>query len=273
MRLNRFAAVAAVALVAVPSALWAAPVTYTDAHGEQVGSTNKARDIWSASIDDDGSNFIITINLDPGATLGTVTFDYGIGITAGPGANGDTSANATTHGNPYQRALSIDSSLGGMTDWIGLFPAGGAGTAASPWTSYGFNDYTWSSTTGAWTKVNTVSSGQPMVTQGGNAGLSSITVTVPLSNFANLDLSAGKTIYFDIYSTGTSAGQTAYDSLVDTLPTNSSNSSTAQFNGLTLDSYTMQGAAAVLPEPLASTVALPGLAVLCRPSRRRAARR
>lgn len=251
---------AAVTMLAAPAL--AAPITYTDTHGDQVGSTNKARDIWSATIDNDASNFIITINLDPGATLGTVNFNYGVGITTGPGANGDLSTNPATHGNPYNRALSIDSSLGGMTDWIGMFPAGGSGTVTSPFTSYGFNDYTWSSATGLWTKINTVASGQPMATQAGQTGLSSITVTVPFANFANLDLSVGQTVKFDIYSTGTAAGQTAYDSLAFSDPTNGSNSATLQYNGLTLLSYTIQ---TPVPEP----TALAGLTPLLLTLRRR----
>ncbi len=56
------------------SGLRAAPMLFTDTHGDQVGSTNKARDIWSVTVDNDASNLIITINLDPGATLGTVSF-------------------------------------------------------------------------------------------------------------------------------------------------------------------------------------------------------
>jgi len=66
-------------------------------------------------------------------------------------------ANATTHGNPYGRAISIDSSLGGMTDWIGIFGAGGSGSGTSPYTSFGFNDYVFGTPTstspaGKWTE-------------------------------------------------------------------------------------------------------------------------
>ena len=241
---------------------------YTDTAGDQVGSTNPARDIRSATITNDATNFYITINLNPAATLGTVSFDYGIGITTGsPTAGGDTSANATTHGNPYARTISIDSSLGGMMDWIGLFPAGGAGTVASPWTSYGFNDYVFgtpgsSEPANVWTKIETVSGGQPMATQNSQTGLSSITVTVPLADFiSNLNLVPGATIDFDIYSTGTSAGQTAYDSLADSAPTNATNSATTQYNGTVLDSYTLQ-----VPEP--ATLGLLGVGSLVLMKRR-----
>jgi hypothetical protein len=229
------------------SGLNAAVITYTDTQGDQVGSTNKARDIWSVTVTNDASNLIVTINLDPGATLGTVSFDYGIGITTGPGANGDLGTDATNHGNPYKRTISIASSQGGMTDWIGLFPAGGAGTVASPWTSYGFNDYVWNGTTSSWgTAVDTVSTGQPMATQNSQTGLSSITLTVPMADFSNLGLQPGSTFLFDVYSTGTSAGQTAYDSLADPSATNATNSATTQYDGSLFESYTVQA----VPEPM-----------------------
>ncbi len=145
-----------------------------------------------------------------------------------------------------------------MTDFIGVFGAGGAGSVASPYTSYGFNDFVFgtpNSTTpaGVWTKINTVASGEPISIQSGGTTPSSIALTVPLSDFAaNLALTPGTTIEFDIDSTGTSAGQTAYDSLVDQSPIQSGTfSSTAQFNETVLTQYT------VTPEP--STLALAGL--------------
>jgi len=253
----------AVVLGAMGTRAQAAPVLYTDTQADQVGSTNKARDIWSVTMNNDATNLIITINLDPGATLGTVSFDYGIGITTGAGAGGDLSTNATTHGNPYQRTISIASSLGGMTDWIGLFPAGGAGTAANPWTSYGFNDYVWNGTTWG-TAVHTVGSGQPMATQNAQTGLSSITAVVPMADLANLNLQLGSTFLFDVYSTGTGAGQTAYDSLADASATNATNSATTQYDGTTLLTYTVQ----VVPEPSSlGALSLLGLPLLRRRSR------
>jgi hypothetical protein len=242
---------------------------YTDTQGDQVGSTNPARDIWSATVSNDATNFYITLNLNPAATLGTVSFDYGIGLTNGsPTAGGDTSANATTHGNAYNRAISIDPSFGGMMDWIGFFPAGGAGTTASPWTSYGFNDYTFGTPgstepSGVWTRIENVASGEPMATQNGDTGLSSISLTVPMADFSsNLSLTPGTTVDFDIYSTGTSAGQTAYDSLADASATNATNSAIAQYNGTVLDSYTIQQP---VPEPaLVGVLGLSGLAILKR---------
>ena len=226
---------------------------YTDTHGDEVASTNALRDIWGATITNDASNLIITIQFNPTANLATGgAFNYGIGITSGPSAGGDLQTNAATHGNPYNRAISIDSTLGGMTDWIGIFGAGGAGSVASPYTSYGFNDYFWTTSTttppGAWTKQDTVLSGEPLF-NGSASNDSTITVTVPMSDFANLSLSPGVTFDFDIYSTGTSAGQTAYDSLADQSATNGAGggagSSTVQYDGTVLDSYTVQS----VPEP------------------------
>src|SRR5256885_6711889 len=107
------------------SSVFATPVSYTDSHGDFVLPTNnKARDIYSASIDNDATNLYITINQDPTSDQSVTSFNFGIGITTGsPTAGGDVGSNTTTHGNPYIRALSMDSSIGGMLDWIGLFPA------------------------------------------------------------------------------------------------------------------------------------------------------
>jgi hypothetical protein len=233
--------------------------TYTDVLGDGQGSANLLRDLSSATIANDANNLIITLNLNPAANIATGgSFNYCIGITTGnPLAGGDTSTN-TTHGNPYSRAISIDSSFGGMTDWIGIFGAGGSGTVASPFTSYGFNDYVFGTpdssgvTLGVWTKKDTVSSGMPMSSQPSTSISNSITVTVPLSDFAaNLLLTPGTTFDFDIYSTGTSGNQTAYDSLVVQGPIQGTYSSTAQYNGTVLDSYT------IVPEP--TTLALASL--------------
>jgi hypothetical protein len=254
----------ALATLGLASAATASPITYTDTHGDQVGSTNKARDIWSVVVDNDASNLIITINLDPAANFASANnlFNYGVGITTGAGAGGDTQANGTTHGNAYGRMISIDSSLGGMIDWIGCFGAGGSGTAASPYTSYGFNDYVWNGS--AWVKKDTVASGQLISIQSGGTGASSVTLTVPMVDFTNLNLTPGTTIMFDVYSTGTSSG-TAYDSVADASPTNGTNSGSVQYNGTVLDSYTIQA----VPEPVSmGMLAMGALAGLCRRKRR-----
>jgi hypothetical protein len=253
---------------------------YTDTQGDEVGSTNKLRDIWSATVSNDASNLIFTINFNPAADLSAGgAFNYGIGITTGsPTAGGDTSANATTHGNPYDRTISIDSSLGGMMDWIGIFgnsAAGANGSASKPFLNYGFNDYVFGTPgstepAGVWTVIDTVGSGQPISPQSGGTTNSSVTVTVPMADFAsNLPLTVGTTFDFDIYSTGTSAGQTAYDSLADQSATNGSGngggSPTTQYNGTVLDSYTI---AAPVPDPATlSLLACGGLLVLKRRSK------
>jgi hypothetical protein len=223
---------------------------YTDTQGDQVGSSNAARDIWSATINNDATNLYFTINLNPAANLATSTFKFGIGITTGPGANGDLSTDSTWHGNAYKYDFSIASSEGGMTDFIGLFPAGPAGangSVSNPWTSYGFNDFIWNNTTKTWgSAIETVSSGVPTVAQGSQTGLSSITLTVPMSDLSNLNLQTGSSFLFDIYDIGASAS-TAYDSLADSSPTQSGTfSNTAQYDGTAVDSYTI---AAAVPEP------------------------
>jgi hypothetical protein len=246
---------------------------YTDPAGDSVGSSNALRDIVSATITNDATNLYITLEMNPTATINNSdgvsgapnnttanesaaniatggSFDYIMGITKGSG--GDTSANGTTHGNAYGRAISIDSSLGGMTDMIGMFGVGGSGTTASPYTNYGFNDYVWSGT--SWgTSVrndNTAAlanaQGDSMSATGGDSSDNTFTVVVPMADLSNLPTTAGSTFEFDIYSTGTSGNQTAYDSLADQSETQSGTySATAQYNSLVVDSYTIQA----VPEP------------------------
>jgi hypothetical protein len=238
--------------------------TYTDVLGDGQGSANLLRDLSSATIANDANNLYITLNINPSGNLATGgSFNYIIGITTGnPSAGGDTSANATTHGNAYGRSISFDSSFGGMTDFIGVFGAGGSGSVASPFTSYGFNDYVFGTPTstspaGVWTKINTVSSGEPLSSQPSTSIPNQITLTVPMSDFAaNLALTPGTTIDFDICSTGTSGNQTAYDSLVVQGAIQGTYSSTYQFNETTLDQYTITA----VPEP--ATLSLAGLAGL-----------
>jgi hypothetical protein len=239
---------------------------YTDSQGDSVGSANGGRDIVGATITNDATNLYITVETNPTTTtnnsdgvsgapsnnnneapanLVTSSFDFMMGITTGAGAGGDTSANATTHGNAYGRAISIDSSLGGMTDMIGMFGVG------SPFTNEGFNDYVWSGT--AWTQkrnVNTAalatSQGDSLFASGGDANDNTFTIAVPMADLTNLTLTPGTTIDFDIYDTGTSGNQTAYDSLAEQTETQSGTfSATLQYNSLDLDSYTIQS----VPEP------------------------
>lgn len=234
--------------------------TYADLLGDHQGSANLLRDLSSATFSNDASNLYIKLNMNPGANIASGgNFNYVIGITTGPGAGGDTSANATTHGNPYTRSISFDSSLGGMTDFIGIFGAGGSGSVGSPFTSYGFNTYEWN-TNGVsltWSKTFQVNSGMPISSQPSTVIPNSIDLTVPMSAFAaSQPLTAGMTIFFDVCSTGNSGNQTAYDSLVVQGPIQGTYSSTAQYNATTLYSYTIMA----VPEP--ATGALLGIAGL-----------
>ncbi len=243
--------------------------TYTGIDLAQ-GSANALRAINFATIANDANNLYITLAINPAGNLATGgAFNYVVGITTGnPSAGGDTSANATTHGNAYDRDISFSSSFGGMTDFIGIFGAGGSGSVSSPYTSYGFNDYVFgtpnsTSPAGVWTKTDTVSSGQPLSDQPSTSIPNEITITVPLADFAdNLSLTPGTTIDFDIDSTGTSANTTAYGSLADPnliqpgVPAGSSASpysGSYQFNETELDQYTITAT----PEP--GTLALVSL--------------
>jgi hypothetical protein len=281
-------------LLAATSFVSATPISYLDNRGDSNGSANGCRDIAQVTIDNDATNLYITLQLNPTATtninvtggteaaadVSIATFNYGIGITTGPGAGGDLSTNALSHGNPYNRAISIDSSLGGMTNWIGVFGAGGAGSGASPYTSFGFNQYIFTGTgpvAGGWLNVGTVASGQPMSATGGaTTNKNTITLTVPIAPFTNLALGTpGTTILFDVYTTGNGAGQTAYDSLASQAVNGSNEplalqplatfSATAQYNGTVLNSYTIQE----VPEPASlSLLGAAGIMMLCRSRRR-----
>jgi hypothetical protein len=234
--------------------------TYADALGDAQGSANLLRDISSATIANDANNLYITLAINPAGNLATGgAFDYIVGITPGnPGAGGDTSA-SSTHGNAYGRDISFDSGFGGMSDFIGIFGAGGAGSTSSPYTSYGFNDYVYGTPTatspaGVWTKINTVSSGNPLSSQPSTSIPNQITLTIPLSDFSSgFALTPGTTFDFDIMSTGTSGTQTAYDSLANQsvvqpgVPPGTSGSgysSTYQYNATVLDQYSV-----AVPEP------------------------
>lgn len=231
--------------------------TFTDALGDHQGSANLLRDISFATLSNDSTYLYITLGINPAGNIATGgAFNYIIGITPGTaGAGGDTSA-SSTHGNAYSRDISFDSSFGGMTDFIGVFGAGGAGSVASPYTSYGFNDYVYgtpgsTSPANVWTKINTVNSGQLISMQPGTTTNNQITLMVPLIDFsANLALTNGASFDFDIASTGTSGNQTAYDSLAFQGPIQGTFVSTNQFNEVTLDKYTVTAA----PEP--GTIAL-----------------
>ena len=240
-----------------------AGTTYTDVLGDGQGSANLLRDISSVTVSNDANNLYFTLNISPAGSLASGgAFNYAIGITTGsPTAGGDTSASGD-HGNPYGRSISFDSSFGGMTDWIGIFGAGGAGSGASPYTSYGFNDYAFGTpgavgiTNGGWTKINTVASGQPIGMQPSTTVSNTVTITVPMSDFvSNLSLTPGATIDFDLDSTGTSGNQTAYDSLVVQGNIQGTFVSTTQYNATVLDQYTITA----VPEPSTIVLVITGL--------------
>jgi hypothetical protein len=238
--------------------------TYTDVLGDGQGSANLLRDISSVTVSNDANNLYFTLNINPAGSLASGgAFNYVIGITTGsPTAGGDTSATAD-HGNPYGRSISFDSSFGGMTDWIGIFGAGGSGSVGSPYTSYGYNDYAYGTpgavgiTNAGWTKISTVSSNQPIGMQPSTSVSNSVTVTVPMSDFvSNLSLAPGTKIDFDLDSTGTSGNQTAYDSLATQSGIQTGTfSSTFQFNETVLDQYTITA----VPEPSTIVLVITGL--------------
>jgi hypothetical protein len=270
IQIKVFAVGLAVMSFAVCSATYADSISVTGTSGTTYpgnntgqGSANKGREIYSATIANDANNLYIALALNPlGNAMTQGGFDYLMTITSGnPSAGGDTSADATTKGNAYDRNISIDSGFGGMTDMIGIYTPNGS----SPY-SFGFND--WVYTGSSWTQMNNYATGVTIVNgSGGNPTV--LTFTAPMSDFTNLNLTAGSTFDFDFDSTGTGTGQTAYGDLVLPGPvqggiyytngilagTNAGTySATYQFNETVLDQYT------VVPEP--SSLALVGLSGL-----------
>jgi hypothetical protein len=274
-QIRGFAVGVAVMSFAAYSATYADTISVTGTSGTTYpgnntgqGSANKGREIYSATIANDANNLYITLALNPNGNIKTQgAFDYLMVVTSGnPSAGGDTSADANTQGNAYDRNISIDSGFGGMTDMIGLYGAGGSGSVASPYTSFGFNS--WVFTGSSWTQMNNYATGGAIV-NGVSNNPTSISFAVPLTDFTNLNWTAGSTFDFDFDSTGTGTGQTAYGDLVLPGPvqggiyyvngslagTNAGTySATYQFNETVLDQYT------VVPEP--STLALVGLSGL-----------
>jgi hypothetical protein len=225
------------------------------------GSANKGREIYSATIANDANNLYITLALNPGGNSENQgNFDYLMVITSGnPSAGGDTEADVATGGNAYDRAISIDSGFGGMTDMIGIFgagPSGANGSAAHPFTSYGFNDWIFSG--GSWVQVNNYATGGTIV-NGPMGNPTEISFTVPFSDLSNLNWTPGSTFDFDFDATGSGTGQTAYGDLVlpgpvqggtyyvngNSMTGSGTYSATYQFNETTLDQYTV----AAVPEP------------------------
>jgi hypothetical protein len=272
-----FALSVAVMALAAWSATYADSISVTGTSGTTYpgnnagqGSANKGREIYSATIANDANNLYITLALNPNGNVENQgAFDYLMVITPGTnGAGGDTAANPSTLGNAYDRAISIDTNgFGGMTDMIGLFGAGGSGSVASPYTSFGFNS--WNFSGGSWTQINNYATGGT-IGNGVSNNPTSISFTVPLSDLRNLNLTGGSTFDFDFDSTGTGAGQTAYGDLALSGPvqggiyyvngnlagTNSGTySATAQFNETVLDQYTV-----AVPEP--SSIMLVGLGLV-----------
>ncbi|HEY1663703.1 MAG TPA: PEP-CTERM sorting domain-containing protein [Verrucomicrobiae bacterium] len=250
--------------------------TYTGIDQAQ-GSSNALRPINFATIANDANNLYITLAVNPSGNLETGgAFNYIIGITSGNPTSGGDSTD-TTAGNPYSRDIAFSSSFGGMQDFIGIFgagPTGANGSAAHPYTSYGFNDYVWNGS--SWgTAVDTVASGEPISDQPSTSVPNQITLTVPLSDFGTgFALTPGTIFDFDIDSTGTSANTTAYGSLADPsliqpgVPAGSGAapfSNSYQFDETELDQYTI----ATTPEPTTLALAgLGGLLVLMRSRRK-----
>lgn len=176
----------ALALVAVP----AHSQIFTDASGDidpGISTGGGTLDILSTEVSNPTASdirFNITVN-------GNITTpnDWGnfmIGIATG-------GAGATT-GNGWNRPINLNSPIGGMNYWIGSWVNGAPAGGAQLWS---YNGTSWTEQVGS----------APVISL--TAGTTSqISLTLPLANIGSPGL-----FYFDVYSSGSGAGDSAVDAL------------------------------------------------------------
>lgn len=104
-----------------------------------------------------------------------------------------TGGTGTVTGNGWNRPINLNSPIGGMNYWIGSWVNGGGG--AQLWS---YNGTTWAEQTGSAPVIS--------LTPGTT---SQISLTLPLANIG----SPSGTWYFDAYSSGGGAGDSAVDAL------------------------------------------------------------
>ena len=212
------------------AALTAGAATYTDATGDNYGPAEV--DISSATVTNDASNLIITLNLTNTATISQYP-NYLVGIQIGSGAGGQTLINSTgsgvNAGNPWGKTVGISS---GENFCIAVYPNGPSWSGAAALFQY--SSATGWSQVGGTTPITEVASGAP-----------SIKFSVPLTA---LGLSAGNSFKFDVWSTyGAPGGQGAYDALDSSTQAAGAPASGAAYDsatavGSTLATYTVLAA-------------------------------
>ena len=222
-----------VAGLAVLVAVSAWADVYTDSSGDidaGISSGNGTLDILSVEVTHNATDVMFSLTL--GGDVSTT--DWGkfmIGIAGG--------GTGTTSGNGWSRPINLDSPIGGMDFWIGSWVDGGGG--AQLWS---YNGATWDlDTMSGWSFTG--------------GAQSTLDYSVPL---ATLGLGEGDSFYFDVYSSGGGATDTAIDALSNPNVSVTSWNQTYTSYGLTgLSSYDIPA----IPEPATlSLIALGALSAL-----------
>ena len=187
----------------------ASATTYTDATNDQVTGQNVAMDLASVVVTNDAYDLHVTINVNSTASL--TSFPYGryeMGIQVGNGAGGQTAINQNynlndpTAGNPYGTPAGIST---GENFFIGSQVAGSSsGDTTGGATIFGY------STTNGWTTIDNTYLDVPQPSARFSSTATSLSYYFPLTDFG---FTAGSTFNFDVWSTFSGAGNSAYDAL------------------------------------------------------------
>jgi hypothetical protein len=230
--MKKFLVAAAVATsIMIPSLALAAEGTnspYTDAVGDidpGISSGGGTLDILGMEVTNNATDITFTLSLNGNIS----TTDWGnfmIGISTGSTASTNT-------GNGWARPIQLNSPVGGMDYWVGSWVNGGGGSQL-----WSYNGTSWDGPAAL--------AGYSLAA----GATSTITYTMTLSS---LGLSVNDVFYFDAYSSGSGAGDSAIDALANpnvsiTDWSQAYTSSTTGDGGVGLNSYQ------VVPEP--STYAL-----------------
>lgn len=223
-------AVSAAALLAIGTASGA---TYTDAVGDMLSTTAGFThcDITSVIINNTATTISFQINLT-GNPMANSWGEYQIGI--------DSIAGGATSGTvPPTRPISMSS---GMDYYIRSWDTGAEiyhWNAGGPW--WALDGATWA---------------PPSSIQSPTKTTSSVTLTTTL---ASLGLSSGDTFAFDIWSSGGTGTDGAWDALANPNPTAASGDYNSPYDsGANVFQYTVTA----VPEPSATVLGAAGLALL-----------